>query len=689
MPCSFLSTAVGRMSTKRTLFSLLLAGLLLLCPLLLPATMPLQPRAMAQSDPPFHVPAGFVIDAVATDLALPTSFAFAGANRIFVTEKSGRVRVIEQGELLREPFIDLQGEVNDVGQRGLLGIAVHPNFPRTPYVYLAYVYDDPRVLSYNAEGARVSRLLRISASAAAPNTHVPGSGVILLGKQSTFDAIGDPNRPEKNPLSCEISDGNYIEDCLPNEGHVHPLAHLAFGRDGALYVANGDGLNYNYGSLRAQAIDSLAGKILRINPITGDGYASNPFYDGNPQSNRSKVYLYGMKHPYRFALHPTTGELFVGDVGNFKWEEITRARAGDNLGWPCFEGKNPNAFDPVCQPLLDGDEPVRHGFHIYGHEDGWGAVIGGDFYSGRAFPAYYRGAYFYGDFNKGTVQSVTFNRFGGASYADFATGLPGLVQISNGPDGALYLLSVVTGTLYRIRYVGMAANFAPSSSAATGASNAPTLAPTTVPTPASGVDDEGGEDQPGEGERDATDDEQAAQAEPTATASEAAAAIAPAGTGTILREWWSGIGGKAVADLLASPNYPDEPTGREAIRALDAPRLFGTDYGTRLRGYLHPPVSGGYRFWVAADDSAELWLSTDADPANKRRIAAAPDWTHAQQWNRHGAQQSALIELQAGGRYYIEVLHKQADQKDNLSVAWQIPGQERVVIDGAYLSPAD
>ncbi len=609
-------------------------------------------------DAPFHVPAGFIVETVASGLKYPTSLAFAGPNRIFVTQKSGAVRVIDNDKLLGEPFIDLSAEVNDVGQRGLLGIAVHPNFPTTPYVYLAYVYDPPEALGHNPEGARVSRLLRLSANGADLNVHQPGSGVVLLGKNSIFSNIGDPDRPEKNPLSCESGDGGYLQDCVPNEGPVHALAHLAFGRDGALYVASGDGLNYNYGSLRAQAIDSLVGKILRINPISGDGYPNNPFYDGNPQSNRSKVYVYGMKHPYRFAVHPVTGELFIGDVGNLKWEEIDRAGAGANLGWPCFEGEAPNAFDPICKPLLADPSSVTFGFHTYSHEDGWGAVIGGEFYTGHVYPAYYRGAYFYGDFNKGTVQSVVFNGAGLPTFADFATGIPGLVQISNGPDGALYLLSVVTGSLYRVRYTGGVA-FAPSSSTTDGASNAkPT--PTPRPTAADGTD-----------------------------STDVPAAPAGNGSGLILREWWEGISGKTVADLTDSSTYSGKPSGKELIKVFDAPRLVGPDYGQRIRGYLYPPVSGSYRFWIAADDSGELWLSTDADPANKRLIASAPQWTHAEEWDKYGSQQSVSISLQAGQRYYIEALHKQADQKDNLTVAWQMPGQERAVIAGEYLAPPE
>lgn len=622
--------------------------LLLLVAMLLPLTPPLH----AQS-PGFKVANGFVAEVVVTKLKMPTAFAFGPDGRIYITEKEGLVRVVQNGALQREPFLDLRAEVNAVGQRGLLAIAAHPRFPATPYLYLGYVYDPPEAKSYDPNGARASRVLRISANPANLSVHQPGSGVVILGNNSNFTYIPNPNASEKQPFACDNGQGGFVNDCLPNDGQVHPVADLVFGRDGALYVGVGDGLNYGVGSLRAQALDSLTGKILRIDPNTGAGYANNPFYDGNPQSNRSKVYVYGMKHPWRFAVHPTTGELFVGDVGNLKWEELTRAGAGANLGWPCFEGKNPNAFDPVCQPLLNGQQPVTHGFHLYPHEDGWGAVIGGGFYTGNAFPAWMRNAYFYGDFNKGTIQVTPANA---VTFTDFATGIPGIVQISSGPDGAMYVLSVTTGSLYRIR-VGSEPPPAPATAIATPV---PGSTPTGNKTPA---------------------------ASPTTAA--APAAPSGAGAGKILREWWTGVSGKSVTDLTNSKDFKEKPDGQEMLTSLDAPRGAGNDYGARIRGYLIPPVTGDYRFWIASDDASQLWLSSDANAANKRQIAGVNDWTPAQQWERHPSQQSEVIRLQAGQRYYIEVLHKQGDQKDNLSVAWQIPGSDRQVISGQYLSPPE
>lgn len=626
------------------------------------ATLPVSPLLHAQS-PGFQVAKGFTAEIVVPKLKMPTAFAFGPEGRIYVTEKEGLVRVAQNGVLQKEPFIDLRAEVNPMGQRGLLTIALHPRFPATPYVYLGYVYDPPEAKTHDINGARGSRVLRISANVDNLSVHQPGSGVVILGNNSTFANIPNPDHSEREPFACDNGQGGFVNDCLPNDGQVHAVAALLFGRDGALYVANGDGLNYGVGSLRAQALDSLAGKILRIDPLTGAGYPNNPFYDGNPQSNRSKVYLYGMKHPYRFAIHPITGELFVGDVGNLKWEEITRAGAGANLGWPCFEGNNPNAFDPVCQPVLSGQQPVVQGFHVYPHEAGWGAVIGGDFYTGSAFPTWLRNAYFYGDFNKGVIQSVIFDRAGAPTFTDFASGIAGIVQISNGPDGALYVLSVTKGTLYRIRSGSDGATAPPAgngtTTATTPVANGTTTPVATQPPPAN---------------------------KPLANP---APATTGAGAGKILREWWTGIGGKSIGDLTGNKHFADKPDGQEFLTTFDAPRQVGSDYGARIRGYLHPPVSGDYHFWIASDDNSQLWLSSDANPANKKQIAGVVEWTPAQQWDRFGSQQSQAIRLQAGQRYYIEVLHKQGDQKDNLSVAWQIPGHERQVIEGQYLSPPE
>ncbi len=159
------------------------------------------------------------------------------------------------------------------------------------------------------------------------------------------------------------------------------------------------------------------------------------------------------------------------------------------------------------------------------------------------------------------------------------------------------------------------------------------------------------------------------------------------GSGRILREWWEGIAGTSVGSLTSNPNYPDQPTGSDYLDALEGPIDWADDYGTRIRGYLHPSFDGAHTFWIACDDNCELWLSSDDDPANKVRIAYVPDWTGSRDWTRFSQQQSASIFLTGGQRYYIEVLHKEATGGDNIAVAWQRPGFGREVVSGSYLSP--
>ncbi|HMN30664.1 MAG TPA: PQQ-dependent sugar dehydrogenase, partial [Caldilineaceae bacterium] len=363
-------------------------------------------------------PPGFNFEPVVDGLKNPTGFAFAPDGRIFIIEKEGKVRVFADGRLQEEPFIDLTNEVNATHERGLLGVAVHPRWPAVPYVYLSYVYEPPEAKGLPDDGARVSRVLRLSADPNNLNRHVPGSGVILLGKNSVFANIGNPAVGDRKPYSCLDAGGGFIEDCFPNEGTSHSIDMLLFGKDGALYVSNGDGLNFNAAvSPRAQNIDSPVGKILRIDPLTGGGLPSNPYYDGNPNSNRSKVYAIGLRNPFRFTLHPRTGQLWIGDVGDFDWEEVNNGGVGSNFGWPCFEGPDIKVDDNGCQGMVSGQSASTSAVYSYPHENGRGSVIGGDFYLGSSDPGYYGGAYFFGDFNVDMMFVMTFNDDGSAEVA--------------------------------------------------------------------------------------------------------------------------------------------------------------------------------------------------------------------------------------------------------------------------------
>jgi len=159
------------------------------------------------------------------------------------------------------------------------------------------------------------------------------------------------------------------------------------------------------------------------------------------------------------------------------------------------------------------------------------------------------------------------------------------------------------------------------------------------------------------------------------------------GTGTILREYWYNITGTTLTSLTSNANYPNSPTGSEQLISLEGPTNAGDNYGSRIRGYIHPSISGAYTFWLASDDYGELRLSTSDNPANATRIAYVEGWTNSREWAKYASQRSAAINLTAGQKYYIEVLQKEATGGDNVAVAWQGPGISQAVIGGSYLSP--
>jgi uncharacterized repeat protein (TIGR01451 family) len=142
------------------------------------------------------------------------------------------------------------------------------------------------------------------------------------------------------------------------------------------------------------------------------------------------------------------------------------------------------------------------------------------------------------------------------------------------------------------------------------------------------------------------------------------------GTGTISFEKWTGISGNGISQIPLST----APNQTGTLNTFEIPVNNADNYGTRVRGFICPPVTGQYRFWIASDDNGELWLSTGASPANKQLIASVSSWTNSQEWTKFASQQSALITLTAGQQYYIEALQKEGNGGDNLAVGWQLPG---------------
>ncbi|MDT8301245.1 MAG: LamG-like jellyroll fold domain-containing protein, partial [Sedimentisphaerales bacterium] len=166
------------------------------------------------------------------------------------------------------------------------------------------------------------------------------------------------------------------------------------------------------------------------------------------------------------------------------------------------------------------------------------------------------------------------------------------------------------------------------------------------------------------------------------------------GTGTIMYEIWSDIGGTNVEDLTGNANFPDNPTSGEELTLFETPTDIADNFGGRVYGWLHPATSGDYTFWIATDDSSDLLLSTDDDPANAVVIAGVDGWAPARAFDGEAGspgtrQMSEPIALVGGQKYYIEGIYKEGGGGDNLAVAWQGPDSpDRTVIDGAFLSPA-
>lgn len=143
-----------------------------------------------------------------------------------------------------------------------------------------------------------------------------------------------------------------------------------------------------------------------------------------------------------------------------------------------------------------------------------------------------------------------------------------------------------------------------------------------------------------------------------------------AGAGTIVHEIWTGISGTDISSIPLTTN----PDATRDLTVFEAPANINDNYGTRIRGFICPPVSGNYVFWISGNDRTELWLSTDQLPANKRLIASADKYTNVRQWDKFGSQQSAPVALTANQRYYIEALHKEGVGSDHVAVGWQLPG---------------
>jgi glucose/arabinose dehydrogenase len=413
----------------------------------------------------------FTPETVVAGLTQPTGIDWSNDGRnMYIAEKRGVVRVLRDGQLLPVPLLDLSASVNNVGDRGMLDLAIHPDLAEHPYIYVVYAYDPPEVMNHtglagpDGRGNRAGRMSRFTLDAATNyTTVVPGSEVVMLGTNSTWDNFNgfvDSTINFTEPPAGILPNGENLQDFLAADSLSHTVGMVEFGPDGALYVSNGDGTSYNQVDARAvrvQDIDNLSGKILRLDPLTGAGLPDNPFYDGDPQSNRSKVYQYGFRNPFRFTID-ATGKVYVGDVGWVTWEEVNQGAPGDNFGWPYFEGGNAGNLQtdeyqdlPQAQAFYASGQPVKAPLLALNHStDLINAIVMGDRYDGSVYSAQYQGDLFFNDLGQGIVRNISFNPDGSIASVDvFAQGVQIVVQIVTGPDDYLYFVQLDNGIVGR------------------------------------------------------------------------------------------------------------------------------------------------------------------------------------------------------------------------------------------------
>ncbi len=341
------------------------------------------------------------LESVASGFNQPLNIQNAGDDRLFIVEKGGRIKIINSdGTVNPDNFLDLSGQISSDSERGLLGLAFHPDYSNNGYFYV--YYSKP-----NGD----SQISRFSVDAGNPDLADPTSELLLFDIEQPFS--------------------NHNGGCI------------AFGPEGYLYIGTGDGGSAGDPGNRAQNTALLLGKMLRIdvdNPGAGANYgipADNPF--AGSSTDAEEIWAYGLRNPWKFSFDASTGDLWIADVGQNAIEEINKVgstEAGLNYGWRCYEGSevynNTDCPDPseLTFPIAEYLHPI--GFSITG-----GYVYRGSTYSNMV------GYYFFADFSSGILGTVDSNgdltNLGnfGQNWASFGEDVNGELYLS-GFNGVIY-----------------------------------------------------------------------------------------------------------------------------------------------------------------------------------------------------------------------------------------------------------
>jgi glucose/arabinose dehydrogenase len=520
-----LSVFVGTLQMLRV-WTVLAA--LLLAVIIVASLRPLEANAVAT------LPSGFQERVVLGGLSEPTNVEFSKDGRIFVAEKSGLIKVFDNlSDTTPTTFADLRTKVHNFWDRGLLGLALDPDFPTEPYVYVLYTYDAPI-------GGTAPRWGQAGATSDGCPTP-PGAtadGCVVSGRLSRLQAD-----PTTNKMAG--TEKVLLENWCQQFG-THSVGSLAFGSDGALYVSGGEGAHPGItdygqrgdplnpcgdppggvgatltvptaqgGALRSQDLRTSAdpvtldGAILRVDPATGNALPTNPLYDGD---GARRIIAYGLRNPFRFTVRPGTSEIWLGDVGWTKWEEINRITnptdsTVENFGWPCYEGKGRQAgYDGanlnICENLYGQAGAVKGPYYTYAHSakvvsgepcgTGDSSVTGLAFYKGGPYPSGYDGTLFFSDYSRNCIWVMKKGTNGlpdPARRSTFVAGAAAPVDLEIGPNGDLFYADLTGGTIRRIQY--SAANQPPIARATANPTNG--AAPLRVNFDASGSSDPEGD----------------------------------------------------------------------------------------------------------------------------------------------------------------------------------------------------
>ena len=469
------------------------------------------------------LPEGFQESVVFSGLNQPTVVRFAADGRIFVAEKRGVIKVFDSlTDTTPAIFADLNVNVHNFWDRGLLGMALAPNFPIDPYVYVLYTYDH-----------------ELGSTDSAPRWGTPGvysdpcptppgptaDGCVVSARLSRLQAAGNVMSGSEQVL---------IEDWC-QQYPSHSIGTVEFGRDGALYVSGGDGASFTFtdygqdgspvnpcgdppgapgtvltpptaegGALRSQDLQTtgdpvtLDGSIIRVDPTTGAGLPDNPLA-ASADPNARRIIAYGLRNPFRFTHRPGTDELWVGDVGWNAWEEINvvsdpNDSVVENFGWPCYEGNGRQpGYDSanlnICETLYTTPGAVTSPYFAYHHSNrvvpnetcptGSSSIAGLEFEFAAAqnsYPAEYDSALFFADYSRDCIWAMLKGADGKPAPGQirtFVAGAANPVNLENGPSGDLFYVDFDGGTIRRIQY--FAANQPPTAVAQ--------ATPTTGPAP--------------------------------------------------------------------------------------------------------------------------------------------------------------------------------------------------------------